>query len=148
MTAVASRAVVLPPRRPDWPERLATYIEARRHLPFEWGPNDCASFAAGGVRAMTGARLSSLLPAVWSSEHQALRVLRDRGGLEQAVALVLGSPLEGRAAEMVGRGAVVCVQIEGRATLGLANGGRHWCAPGEQGLVWRPMSEVRVAWEV
>jgi hypothetical protein len=37
-----------------WEGRLNEYIESRRFMPFEWGKNDCASFAAYAVEAMTG----------------------------------------------------------------------------------------------
>jgi hypothetical protein len=41
-------------RLPDWPERLAALVEARRHAPFAWGSNDCLLFAADAVLACTG----------------------------------------------------------------------------------------------
>ena len=34
------------------------------------------------------------------------------------------------------------------ATLGVVAGNGCWCAPGADGLVWRPMREVRRAWEI
>ena len=37
------------PRRADWPERLAAFIEARRRQRFVWGANDCVLFAADAV---------------------------------------------------------------------------------------------------
>lgn len=138
----------LPPRLPAWPELLADYIEARRHRPFAWGTHDCATFAAGAVVAMTGCRLAGVLPAVWANEHEATRVLQRAGGLEQAVAAVLGDPLTGQAARFARRGSVVLVTIDGRPTLGVATGQQWWCGPSQWGLVWRPTHEVRTAWEV
>lgn len=41
----------------DWPERLAAFIEQRRKMPFAWGSNDCALFAADAVCAITGVDL-------------------------------------------------------------------------------------------
>ena len=38
----------------DWPVRLAKYIEESRNKPFQWGEHDCAIFAAGAVKAITG----------------------------------------------------------------------------------------------
>lgn len=134
-------------RLPDWPERLAAFIEQRRHRPFAWGDNDCASFAAGAVAAMTGTDTAAWLPGSWVDEEAAASALRAGGGMGRIGSQVLGAPVRGPAASMVGRGSVVCVRLP-RATLGVAAGNGYWCAPGAAGLVWRPMSEVRRAWEI
>lgn len=137
-------------RLPDWPERLAAYIEQQRHEPFTYGVNDCATFAAGALAAMTGgtaAEWAAWMPGRWDNEAQALDVLRRVGGLRGGCRYCLGRPVLGPRAAMVGRGAVVCVRLP-HATLGVAAGNGYWCAPGAMGLVWRPMSEVRRAWEI
>jgi hypothetical protein len=41
-------------RRADWQNRLTDYLRERHRLPFEYGKWDCALFAAGAVKAMTG----------------------------------------------------------------------------------------------
>lgn len=137
-------------RLPDWPERLAAYIEQRRHVPFAWGDNDCASFAAGAVAAMTGLTVAEVLPEgwLWRDEAEARLRLLDLHGVRRACQRLLGKPVTGPAAAMAARGAVVCVRIGGLNTLGVAGGNLRWCAPGEQGLVWRPMAEVKLAWEL
>ena len=134
-------------RLPDWPERLAVYLQQGRHKAFSYGVNDCATFAAGALAAMTGASPAQWLPGRWDDEVQALDVLRHVGGLRGGSRLMLGRPTLGPAAALVGRGAVVCVRLP-EATLGVAAGNGCWCAPGAHGLVWRPMTEVRRAWEV
>lgn len=140
--------MMTPDRRlPDWPERLAAYIEQRRHQPFAWGSNDCATFAAGALAAMTHVEPHEWLFVYWQGELEAAEVMRRVGGLRGGCRSVLGSPVLGRRAAMVGRGSVVCVRLP-RATLGVAAGNGYWCAPGAAGLVWRPMSEVRRAWEI
>jgi len=139
---------IVPPRLADWPERLHAYIESRRHEPFAWGRNDCAMFAAGAVCAMTGARLGSLLPAVWGSKGDAAHLLADLGGIEAGAVRMLGEPLRGLPARFAPRGSVVLVPIQQRLTLGLMMGRDVWCAPGEAGLVFRPAAEVRIAWVI
>ena len=138
----------LPRRLADWPERLAAYLDARRHVPFSWGTNDCATFALGGIRALTGARLADLLPGVWANEPEAAAMLRQLGGLETAAIGVLGEPVRGRLAATAPRGWVVLAHLLERPTLGLAAGNGWWCGPGPAGLVFRPQVEVAVAWEV
>lgn len=41
-------------RLPDWQARLAAYVASHQRTPFADGRNDCATFAAGAVEAMTG----------------------------------------------------------------------------------------------
>lgn len=143
-------ATKAPARLPDWPEQLAQYIEQRRHQGFAWGDNDCASFAAGAVCAMTGLALAELLPEgwAWRDETEARLRLLDLRGVRRACQRLLGKPVAGKRAAMAGRGAVVCVRLGGLNTLGVAAGNGRWCAPGERGLVWRPMDEVHLAWEL
>lgn len=46
-------------RRDDWQSALTEYMGQVGHLPFEFGVHDCALFAAGAVKAMTGVDLAS-----------------------------------------------------------------------------------------
>lgn len=135
-------------RLPDWPERLAAYVEARRHMPFDWGVNDCVLFAAGALDAMTEGLRLSFDQRMWADAAEAAYILKKLGGLQAACRESLGEPIEGDQAALVGRGGVVCVDLEGRPTLGIALGNGCWCGPGADGLVFRPMAEVRLAWEV
>jgi len=41
-------------RLPDWEARLHGYLERLERAEFDWGTLDCALFAAGAVKAMTG----------------------------------------------------------------------------------------------
>lgn len=45
-------------RRDDWRSQLTAYIVAQMRAPFAYGRNDCALFAAGAVKAMTGKDLA------------------------------------------------------------------------------------------
>ena len=53
-------------RLEDWPERLAAFVEARRAMPFRWGQNDCALFAADAVAAVTGVDLAERWRGLWA----------------------------------------------------------------------------------
>ena len=135
------------PKPADWPERLAAFIESRRAMPFEWGRNDCATFAAEGLAAMTDNPAWPML-GEWHTRRQAMRELRARGGMFRAVAAWLGEPVTGDAAALVPRGSVVLAEGGMGPTLGLCTDGLRWCAPGATGLVWRPMAGVGVAWRI
>ena len=132
-------------RQPGWPERLVALIEDRRRTPFAWGVHDCCLFAADAVLAITGTDLAADWRGTYSSEHSAARMLQQQGGCEALVARHLPAythPL------MAHRGDVVCVDLEGRATLGVVVGNGFWAAPGEHGLVMRPMAEVQRVYAV
>jgi hypothetical protein len=120
----------------DYPERLAAFIESRRGMPFEWGINDCCLFAADGVLAQTGVDLA----ADWrgyTSAREAAQLIDRVGGLP-AFAHALAEKPVARAF----RGEVVLVALDGRDTFGLVAGNGHWCGPGAEGVVFRPMSEA------
>lgn len=132
-------------RYADWPERLAAFIELRRHVPFAWGVNDCALFAADACLAISGFDPLRTLRGQWANELQAMRFLAQLGGVAWAARKALGRPLVG--AVGAPRGAVVCARMNGLAILGV-HLGACWCAPGAAGLEFRPAREVRLAWGV
>lgn len=93
---------------------------------------------------MTGADLAAGHRG-YASELAAARLLRAAGGVEALIEMRL--PRRDSPALAL-RGDVVCVELEGRATAGIFVGGDAWCAPGAQGLVFRPMGEVRLVYAV
>lgn len=136
-------AVMIFERREDWPERLNEMIEMRRAMPFAWGVQDCASFAAACVAAMTDAAPLDGLPA-WGSREDAEALLAELGGLDAAVTAMLGEPIAVTAAR---RGDVVRVDVAGVAALGICLGA-YAAAPGPRGLEWADMRHWRQAWRV
>lgn len=133
-------------RLPGWPERLAEHFRQHRDTPFGWGGNDCCHFAARAVAAITGLEL---LPTTWACRAEAVRELRQRGGLVRAVDGVLPR-LHSPAAAW--RGDVVLVQASAhdglrRQWLAVADGTRWW-APSPAGLTHGPMSQASIAWGV
>lgn len=134
-------------RLPDWPERLAAYLAEQRPHRFAWGAHDCAGFAAGAVLAITGRQV---LQVQWAGVADAVRQLRDLGGLQAAVDKVLprlSSPA------LAQRGDVVLAQhpvADGRARrqfLAVADGPRCW-VPSVTGLHSVPMGLAVQAWGV
>lgn len=123
-------------RARDWPERLAAFIDSRRHAPFAWGANDCALFAADGVLAMTGTDLAKTLRG-YKTERGALSRMRKAGGIRG-----FARDLPQRAPGFASRGDIVLAIVEARETFGLVSGNGHWCAPGATQLLFRPLSEV------
>lgn len=129
-------------RHDNWPEALAEFIDARRNELFEWGRNDCALFAADAVLAMTGVDLAEKLRG-YKTASGAARKIKAAGGMRQ-----LASSLTEKHPGMAQRGDVVLVEIDGRETFGIVAGNAKWCAPGVDGLVFRPMDEVNIVFGV
>jgi hypothetical protein len=66
-------------RLPDWEARLSAYIAERAEMPFQWGVNDCALFAAGAVQALTGEDFGKPWRGKYSTEAGAAKALKRRG---------------------------------------------------------------------
>ena len=68
-------------RHNDWRSRMHDNLEVRRRLPFEWGENDCAIFAAKHIQAMLGDEYDWSGPFVgtYNSAIGALKTLKGLG---------------------------------------------------------------------
>lgn len=132
-------------RHHDWPERLHTFIESRRHASFAWGKNDCVLFFADAILAMTGVDLAEPYRG-YSNSRQAAKIVIEAGGMKE---LALQAGLKEKPIGFVQRGEGVLVVIEERESFGVVTGTGEWCAPGASGLVFRPVKlDARVAFEV
>lgn len=131
-------------RHPDWPERLARFIEERRSAPFQFGSSahDCCSFAAGAVNAITGVDPSTAWP--YRNEIGARRLIIEAGGLDSLVTRALGEPVHPAQA---GRGDVVLAELEEGPTVGVCLG-RDCVFPADVGVTFRPRSVIALAWNV
>jgi hypothetical protein len=127
-------------RREDWAERLHDYLDARRDVPFSWSGNDCTTFAAGAIEAMTEEKPP--LPA-YAGLHDAARLLDERA-LRERVGDVYGPEIVPAFAQ---RGDVVLVEIGGRESLAVCIGAEA-AGPGPDGMLTVPMSTATAAWRV
>ncbi len=134
-------------RLPDWPERLAAFIEARRDVPFEWALNDCCALAADAVLATTGRDFLADYRGRYVNEAQA-EALMGEGGLPAFLPRVMaafGAP----ALPPVGaqRGDVALIGLENQLVCGVVTG-PHIAAPGARGLAFVPLRRATMAWGV
>lgn len=127
-------------RYPDWPERLAAYLSARRRMPFAWGTNDCAIFAADCVLDLTGTDPAARWRG-YETEEAAREIVDAAGGMRALVALTE------RPIAFAQRGDVVLAAPDGRETFGVCVGDLY-AAPGLTRIVYRSMSEALAAFEV
>lgn len=131
-------------RYPDWEMRLAAYLEPLRDQPFKWGTNDCAMFAGGAVKAMTGFDPMHGLRG-YRSEAAAERVVQERG--KGTLIRTVNSMFARVPVGMAHRGDLVLVDgglalAMGDIALQVGQHGEH------QGLIRRPRAEWRKAWRV
>ncbi len=134
------------PRRPDWPERLAELVEARRHAPFRWGAHDCVLWAADAIVACTGQDPAAEWRGRYGNETEAEAIILRAGGLAE---LVAGAQATRGAGECpVGqaqRGDTVLVQYGNTLMMGVVLGDLV-AVPGLDGLVFLPLRAARRAW--
>jgi len=137
----------LHPRRPDWPERLAAHVEARRDVPFAWGSQDCCSFAADAVQAMTGRDWLAPHRGQYQDAASAEAIMGD-AGLETLVAGLLASFGAGDCPPgFAQRGDLALVLSGNELTLGVVLG-EVVAAPGLRRLAFVPRTAIRRGWSV
>lgn len=76
-----------------WPTRLTQFLAAREKAPFAWHGNDCCTFAADAVIAVTGQDVLAAERALYDDAGSALRLMAAQGGLLAMAHAKLGEPL-------------------------------------------------------
>jgi hypothetical protein len=130
-------------RLPDWQLRFSDFGKARASMPFAWGSNDCCTFAAAAVQALTGVNPMARVPA-YDSAFAAARLIEEGGGLRALATSLLGSPV---APTMAAVGDVVLVLNEGREALGVCNG-TCVAGAGPDGVVYIGLDAALAAWKI
>lgn len=88
-------------RREGWPLLLSGYLKNMRKLPFKWGNNDCAMFAANWVVNCTGFDPAEDYRGRYKTEEEALSF----GTVESLVTASMGEP--STSMNLAGRGDIV-----------------------------------------
>lgn len=128
----------------DWQIRFAAFVATRQAMPFAWGSNDCCTFAADCVLAITGADVATSEQRSQKTALEAARLLEELGGVEGAAGAAMGIPISPMMAQV---GDVVLVDADGRDMLAVCNGSTCM-APGPDGLVHIGMASARKCWRV
>ena len=131
------------------------FLLAREKAAFAWGANDCALFAADGIKAMTGVDIAEDFRGKYSDEAGAFALIRElTGGMSVADAAVYCArkhelpewpkPLLAQRGDLV-----VFTGATGLLVAGLVHlNGRHIVAVGEGGLYRFPLTAIERAWHV
>lgn len=84
----------------DWASRLNAYVIAAQDrvtpgMAVDWGKDDCCTFIAGGVEAMTGVDPMAEFRGRYKTRLGAMKALKRIGGgsLETALTKVFGKPI-------------------------------------------------------
>lgn len=131
-------------RLADWSQRLARAIEARRRLPYAWGVNDCALFAADMVEAQTGHDFGMPFRGRYTDEAGARAILESLGHADLAG---LADSCLPRGAGRPQRGDVVLQPHPAGDFLAVVWGGGV-VGPGERGLGLVPRALGAPWWRV
>ncbi|MEJ2803854.1 hypothetical protein WAE61_18365 [Comamonadaceae bacterium PP-2] len=122
---------------------MAEVVLQRLDLPFAWGTNDCAVFAADVVRAVTGEDPLAALRGQWVDLSSAARAIAAAGGLEAGLESMGFERLEPLYAQ---RGDVVVYRGEaGDLSLAIC-AGDSLLSPGEAGLQRLSIARGVSAW--
>lgn len=132
-------------RVPDWPGRLAEFIEERRSAALVYGVQDCCLFAADWVERATGVDPAALLRGTYHNAAGAARILARNGGVTGLATAALGQPVPSALAQ---RGDLVLVDgDDGRPALAVVIGDRA-VGPSRFGLRFVPVPLSGEAWRV
>lgn len=134
-------------RLPCWPERLAALIEARRETPFRWGAQDCCTFAADAVLAMTGRDPIAPWRGTYASEAEGDAILGEGGMAAFVERLLADFGAREVPPPFARRGDWALVTIGNQAICGVVLDGR--CAiPGTDRLQFVPQRRIARAWAI
>ena len=110
--------------------------------PFAWGAHDCATFAAGAIKAKCGRDVLGTM--TWRSALEAARLLEQMGWLRAAVTSRLGAPISLLNAH-TGDPVLARDPDDGRELLAVFHGD-VLLAPAEPGMAYLPLSHGICAW--
>lgn len=125
-------------------QALAGFLAGRRAMPFAFGrhANDCASFAAGAIKAATGRDV--LGKTRWTTRLGAVRIAKREGSFAAAVTKRL-TPIAPAAAHRGDIAGVPDDAFPGGIRLMVVDGA-YLVGPGEHGLLSQDRATMTHAW--
>lgn len=127
----------------DWPERLAEFIEANLHTPFNWGTHDCSQFVIKCEIAVTGSTKYQDSIGKYKTKRGAAMHLKGQGfdGLWDYVS----SRYTEIDKAFANRGDVVGHITPDGESVGIMIGNTIACV-GDDGIIFKPINEAHRFW--
>ncbi|WP_291295808.1 DUF6950 family protein [Elioraea sp.] len=140
-------------RMPHWEAHFARLIALHARTPFAWGTQDCVTFAADAVAAITGRDPIAAIRGTWSCDQGARRALDrfvGRPNIDAAVEIMAqreGWPRVPALSARRGDILLLSRPREAECRLAVCAGERALC-PGALGLVADPITAACKAWAI
>lgn len=130
----------------NWQQLLDQYIQRHERDCFDWHLQNCALFAARWVYISTG---KTIVVPLTHTAKDAVRAMRDFGGLLKATNHFLGEPVAGGFARVGDVALMAIPRLRGRkaSALGVCLGAQV-AIPGYCGLGLMPLNQAEAAWRV
>lgn len=142
-------------KHPHWRERaFHQFLLARARMPFEWGANDCALFAADGILACSGVDIAAEFRGKYSDEEGALAAIKEiAGGVTVADAAAYCAEKHGLVEHkfplMAKRGDLVVIENGGNLIAALVSlNGADVVSVSHAGLVRQSIMTIKRSWSV
>jgi hypothetical protein len=146
-------------REQHWATRaLHAFLLQRAAVPFQWGVQDCALFAADGILAMTGVDIAAEFRGKYHDQASAMATIEAVTGVKGGTVVDAAAWCAARHGLkewkhplMAQRGDLAVIEDGGNVIAALVHlSGRHYVAAGEAGLKRILLTETRVlrAWKV
>jgi len=135
-------------------QALGPFLRDRAGAPFKWGVNDCATFAADAIQAVTGVDIAADFRGKYEDEAGALAAIQAVcGGSTVADAAAYCAQKHGLAEWphplRAQRGDLVVAENDGKPIAGIVHlSGNCIVTVGEGGLVRLPFTSIQRAWHV
>lgn len=125
-----------------WQQSLGAFLEAGKNTPFEWGSQDCCTFAANCVDAQYNTEiLKNEIFSEYKDKSSAIELVRKYGSLGAIIDTFM------ERIERPVRGSIVVFQTDNGDTTGVYLNRKVW-SQGPDGIVWFNADEVEIntAW--
>jgi hypothetical protein len=130
------------------------FIIERKDVPFAWGTNDCAIFAADAIQSITGVDIAEDFRGLYTTERGAMKAIKKvAGGSTIADAAAYCAEKHGLVEHqyplMAKRGDLVIIKNrDGKEIAGVIGLNGHPLSPGDNGLVQFSILDVTRAWSL
>lgn len=137
--------MTVPPRMPDWRPRLTAYLIEIAPASFRFGSQDCALFAAGAIRAMTGHDPAGAFRGAYTTFEGGVERLKAAGFASHID--VVDTLFDRIAPAFAQVGDLVLIDAPDGPALGVMNGETIACL-NPRGLAHWPRDAAAAAWTV